>query len=185
MRDWCLRAVAACLIIASCPGVLLTIHCSINGEGADMALSEPRQLSLGVSLKDDATFTNFHAPAGGANAQMVAAVRAQLQVGGERFIYLWGGSGVGLTHLLQASCHLAEAQQLRVQYLPLKELVGFAPEALLDRLDQLDLVCLDGLDAVAGKRDWEQALFNLYNALREGEGRLLVAAETNPRELAL
>ncbi|HEY7886204.1 MAG TPA: DnaA/Hda family protein, partial [Cellvibrionaceae bacterium] len=147
-----------------------------------MAESRPEQLSLGVSLKDDSTFENFHAAIGSANAQMVAALRAQLMLGGERFIYLWGGSGVGLTHLLQASCHLAETDQLRVQYLPLKELVGYAPEALLEGLDRLDLVCLDGLDAVAGKPDWELALFNLYNALREGEGRLLVAAESKLRK---
>ncbi len=147
--------------------------------------ASPQQLSLGVSLKDDATFENFYAPAGSANAQVVAAVQAQLGPRGEPFIYVWGSSGVGLTHLLQASCHQAEKAGLAVQYLPLRDLVGFAPEALLEGLETLDLICLDGLDAVAGKRDWEHALFALYNALRDSGGRLLLAAEQGPRELPL
>lgn len=150
-----------------------------------MTVNAPQQLSLGVSLKDDATFENFYAPPDAGNAQVVAAVRAQLGEAGEHFIYVWGRSGVGLTHLLQASCHLAETRELAIQYLPLKELVGFAPEALLEGLEALDVICLDGLDAVAGKPDWEEALFSLYNALRDSGGRLLVAAEQSPRELPL
>jgi len=145
----------------------------------------PQQLSLGVSLKDDATFENFYAPADSPNAQVVAAIQAQLTPNAEPFIYVWGGSGVGLTHLLQASCHQAEEAGLAVQYLPLRELVGFAPEALLDGLENLDLICIDSLDAVAGKGDWELALFTLYNALRDTGGRLLLAAEQGPRELPL
>ena len=150
---------------------------------SDMSGEVPQQLSLGVSLKDDATFDNFYAPGASPNAQAAAAVRAQAEAGGEQFIYLWGSSGVGLTHLLQASCHVAEARGFSVQYLPLKELAGFAPEALLDGLDQLDLLCLDSLDAVAGRADWEVALFALYNALRDAGGRLLVAAGHSPRTL--
>jgi DnaA family protein len=98
-------------------------------------------------------------------------------------LYLWGASGVGLTHLLQASCHNAESRRLAVQYLPLREMTGFAPEALLEGLEELDMVCLDGLESVAGDPTWERALFNLYNALRDAGRLLLVAAPQNPREL--
>ncbi|WP_339900306.1 DnaA regulatory inactivator Hda [uncultured Gilvimarinus sp.] len=146
-------------------------------------MSTPQQLSLGVSLKDDATFDNFYAPPGSGNEQVIRALREQVEGAGEHFLYLWGASGVGLTHLLQASCHNAEARRMAVQYLPLRELTGFAPEALLDGLEELDMVCLDGLEAVAGDPAWERALFNLYNALRDAGRLLLVAAPQNPREL--
>ncbi|WP_041522944.1 DnaA regulatory inactivator Hda [Gilvimarinus agarilyticus] len=146
-------------------------------------MSTPQQLSLGVSLKDDATFDNFYAPEGSSNEQVIRALREQVEGAGEHFLYLWGASGVGLTHLLQASCHNAEARRMAVQYLPLRELTGFAPEALLDGLEELDMVCLDGLEAVAGNPAWERALFNLYNALRDAGRLLLVAAPQNPREL--
>lgn len=146
-------------------------------------MPSPQQLSLGVSLKDDATFDNFYSPEGSANAQTLSWLRAQSEGCGESFIYLWGAPGVGLTHLLQAAVHNAQDAGRSVQYLPLRDLVGFAPAALFEGLDNLDYLCLDGLDAVAGQPEWEEALFHLYNRLREQGGCLLVAAAQGPRGL--
>lgn len=145
----------------------------------------PQQLSLSVNLNDDATFDNFYAPAQTHNAMVVQGLRAQLDGSGEAFIYLWGAPGCGLTHLLQAACHQAQAMGLAVQYLPLRDLVGYAPDELFAGLEDLDLVCLDCLPTVAGRPDWELAIFNLYNRLREQGKRLLVAAEHSPRELTI
>lgn len=145
----------------------------------------PQQLSLGVNLNDDATFDNFYAPAGSHNAMVVQGLRQQLDGSGEAFIYLWGAPGCGLTHLLQAACHQAQAMGLSVQYLPLRDLVGYAPDELFAGLEALDLLCLDCLPSVAGRPDWELAIFNVYNRLRENNRRLLVGAEHSPRELSL
>ena len=54
---------------------------------------------------------------------------------------------------------------------------------MLDNLEQFELVCLDDLDAVAGRADWEEALFHLFNRLRDSGRRLLLAASASPREL--
>jgi DnaA family protein len=148
-------------------------------------VSLPQQLSLGVNLNDDATFENFYAPANTHNAMVVKGLRDQLEGIGESFIYLWGAPGCGLTHLLQAACHQAQARGLSVQYLPLRDMVGYAPDDIFSGLETLDLVCLDSVTAVAGRGDWELAIFNLYNQLRDQGRRLLVAAEQSPRELAL
>ena len=145
----------------------------------------PQQLSLSVNLNDDATFENFYAPAQTHNAMVVRGVREQVEGRGEAFIYLWGAPGCGLTHLLQAACHHAQKMGMSVQYLPLRDLVGYAPEELFIGLEELDLICLDCLPTIAGRADWELAIFNLYNRLRERGRRLLVAAEHNPRELAI
>ena len=116
-------------------------------------VSLPQQLSLGVNLNDDATFENFYAPANTHNAMVVKGLRDQLEGVGESFIYLWGAPGCGLTHLLQAACHQAQAQGLSVQYLPLRDMVGYAPNDIFGGLDALDLVCLDSLPAIAGRGD--------------------------------
>ena len=145
----------------------------------------PQQLSLSVNLNDDATFENFYAPAQTHNAMVVQGLREQVEGRGEAFIYLWGAPGCGLTHLLQAACHQAQEMGMSVQYLPLRDLVGYAPEELFIGLEELDLICLDCLPTIAGRADWELAIFNLYNRLRERGRRLLVAAEHNPRELAI
>lgn len=145
----------------------------------------PQQLSLGVNLNDDATFENFYAPTATHNAMVLQGLRQQVDGSGEAFVYLWGSPGCGLTHLLQAACHQAQRLGLSVQYLPLRDLAGYAPDELFVGLESVDLVCLDCLPAVAGRPDWELAIFNLYNRLRDEGKRLLVAAEHGPRELAL
>lgn len=148
-------------------------------------MKAPQQLSLGVSLSDDATFDNFYAPVGSHNAEVVDCLRRQITHTHETFIYLWGASGSGLTHLLQAGCHFAQAEGMSVQYLPLSDLAGYAPAELFADLGSVDYLCIDHLTAVAGKPDWELALFNLYNILRDSGKRLVVAAEQNARELPL
>lgn len=148
-----------------------------------MSDSLPKQLPLGMSLNDNATFDNFYVSQGSVNAQAHHALRQQLSPLGEQFVFLWGGAGVGLSHLLQAACLEAESQGLLAQYLPLAEITGADPERLLDDLDQLDLVCLDDLHVMAGKSEWERALFSFFNRMRDSGRRLLMAANASPLEL--
>ena len=146
----------------------------------------PVQLPLGICLNDDATFDNYVAPPDSTNALALAALRELLQPQSQTpFVYVWGPEGAGISHLLQAACHAASEQQWRCQYLPLEELAGYAPEALLEGLEHLDLLCLDGVQHVMGQAGWDHALFTLYNRLRERQGsRLLVSADCAPRELS-
>ena len=142
----------------------------------------PIQLPLGVRLRDDATFANYYP---GANAAALGYVErlCEAEAGWtESLIYLWGGEGVGCSHLLQAACLRFEQCGEPAVYLPLREVADYGPE-LLDNLEQCELVCLDDLDAVAGRRDWEEALFHLFNRLRDSGRRLLLAANAAPREL--
>lgn len=145
----------------------------------------PQQLSLGISLNDDTTFANFYVPDTHLNAQIVAALRAQIETSEELFIYLWGAPGCGLTHLLQAACHHAQMMGKTFQYFPLRDLAGYAPEELFAELEVLDFIVLDALDEVVGRPEWELALFNLYNRLRDAGKLLLVAATQGPQELAI
>ncbi|APX93342.1 DnaA regulatory inactivator Hda [Halomonas sp. 1513] len=139
----------------------------------------PAQLPLGVGLRDDATFANF-LPAG--NASLVETLRAQWQPQGEPFLFLWGASGVGRSHLLQAACHAASDHDKRALYLPLAELGHFPPH-MLEEPERLDLVAIDDLDRVLGRRRWEEALFHAFNRLRDAGKRLIIAAPAAPRQL--
>ncbi|MCV6537087.1 DnaA regulatory inactivator Hda, partial [Pseudomonas aeruginosa] len=65
---------------------------------------------------------------------------------------------------------------------PMADLVQYGPE-IFDDLEQCELVCIDDLDVLVGKREWEEGLFHLFNRLRDTGRRLLLAASKSPREL--
>ncbi|MFV3305590.1 DnaA regulatory inactivator Hda [Pseudomonas sp. NY15181] len=142
----------------------------------------PMQLPLSVRLRDDATFANYYP---GANAAALGYVErlCEPEAGWtESLIYLWGAEGVGRSHLLQAACIRSEQLGEPSVYLPMADLVAYGPE-IFDNLEQRELVCLDDLDALAGKREWEEALFHLFNRLRDSGRKLLLSASVSPREL--
>lgn len=139
-----------------------------------------RQLPLPVQLRDESTFDNFLPPAG--TQELITVLRAQAEGSGEAVIHVYGSGGCGKSHLLQASCHLAGAAAL---YLPLGQLADYSPRDVLQGIEALDLVCLDDMDQVVGRAEWEVALFDLCNRARERGCRLLVSGNAPPRALAL
>lgn len=141
----------------------------------------PAQLSLGVEMRDEATFSNIHA---GPNAALVERLAHQLDDDGESFIYLWGAEGTGRSHLLQAACHEASDRDCRALYLPLEEL-GHFPPLMLEDIERLDLVAIDDLEYVVGRKRWEEGLFHAFNRLRDSGKRLVMAAAAPPRQMAV
>jgi DnaA family protein len=134
------------------------------------------QIPLQISLRDDATFDNFHV---GGNAAVVHSLQLMVETAADPFIYIWGRAGSGKTHLLQAVCHEAGRHGLGVGYL---SLAGHAslPLDALNGLEQLALVCIDDVHSVAGSPPWETGLFDLYNRVRDARGRMVVAGEASP-----
>lgn len=139
------------------------------------------QLALSVRLRDDATFDNFFV---GDNALTVEALTAALRGDGEQFFFIWGLTGTGRTHLLQACCHAMDKLKQQSFYLTLNEHSLYQPE-ILAGLDSLALVAIDDIDAIAGDAKWEEALFHLYNRCRESGTILCITAHDAPRYLTV
>ncbi len=118
------------------------------------------------------------------NAQIVACLERLVAGDESKNLYLWGAAGSGKSHLLQAVCTSLSALGKRPAYVPLAELDAFSP-AMLEGLEQLDLICMDALDCIAGRADWELAVFNLFNRLREAQRPLIMAAHSSPHGLAI
>ncbi len=129
-----------------------------------------QQLTLGIRLRDDATFDNYFS---GQNEQVVH----NLQMQEESYVFLFGADGTGKSHLLQAACHETGKKGLPVVYLPLVE-EGLMP-AMLDGLESMSLIALDDIQEIIGNEDWEYALFNLYNRVRE-KGVSMLVSSTEP-----
>ncbi|TNE81949.1 MAG: DnaA regulatory inactivator Hda, partial [Gammaproteobacteria bacterium] len=145
----------------------------------------PRQLSLQIKLNDDATFDNFLVPRGDSKHLLLTLLRDAWPQSDEQVVYLWGSRGCGVSHLLQASCHRAAGNGLPAQYLPLSELSDYPPEDVLAELERLPLVAIDDVQVVAGRREWEEALFSLFNRMRDVGTHLLLGGSASPREIPL
>lgn len=139
------------------------------------------QLTLGVGLKDDATFANYYA---GKNTHLVTALTKSARGLGEHFLYFYGTGGLGCTHLLQACCHEAHQSRRSAVYIPLATIHDFTP-AIFDGLENLNLVCIDDIHRIAGKPDWEEAFFHAYNRILDAGGHLIVTANVAPKGLGL
>lgn len=139
------------------------------------------QLTLGLSLKDEATFANFYATN---NAETVVELKKTASGQGEKVIYLCGTRGQGCSHLLQAACHYAHQYHISSVYLPLANLISLTPE-ILNGLESLKLVCIDDLQVVAGHPEWEESIFHLYNRVYDSGGRIIIAANDLPKAINL
>jgi len=139
------------------------------------------QLPLHIGLRDNATFANFY-PDG--NHQLIAELRQCASSQGEHFIFFHGLSGSGKSHCLQAVCHAATQQHLQAAYLPMRDIKSM-PVAALEGMEQLDVICIDDVDVIAGDPEWETAIFNLYNRIRDNSGCLLVSANAKVEELGI
>ncbi|WP_201220064.1 DnaA regulatory inactivator Hda [Halochromatium roseum] len=131
----------------------------------------PPQLPLALRQPEPRGLDGFIAHGNGA---ALAAVRQWADGSGEPYIYLHGGAASGKSQLLVCAAGEVRQRGLGVVYLPL-DTPRLTP-AVLDDLEQRDAILLDALQAIVGNTVWEQALFNLYNRVRDAGRRLLAAA---------
>jgi DnaA family protein len=138
-----------------------------------------QQIPLAFSPYDAATFGSFLAT--DTNRLAFQALQ-QLPAAGVEYslCYLHGPRGSGRSHLLQALCHRSNECGDRAQYLPLAQLSNYPAEEVLARLKGHAVVCIDDVDRVAGRRDWEVQLFNLLNRTMMLAGTVVVAATRPP-----
>jgi DnaA family protein len=129
-----------------------------------------RQLPLAVRLRDIAIFDTFEPGPNGA----VVAVLADPAAAGPA-AWIWGPEGSGKSHLLQAAC----AAHPGAAYLPADDLLPAGPGGL-EGWDERPLVCIDDVDRLAGRQEWELAAFALFNRLWERGSRLVVSASAGP-----
>jgi DnaA-homolog protein len=138
-----------------------------------------QQLPLGVRLPDRAVFASF-LPA--RNGEAVAYVSRLATGEASGLAWICGTVGSGKSHLLQAVCARA-GETMRAGYLPLQELARLGVE-VLEGLRQLDCLCIDDLDQVVGKLEWERALFGIVREAEDSGARVVVAAVSPPALMA-
>lgn len=140
-----------------------------------------KQLPLRFEPRDIFTFESLIA---GSNETCLGIVQHCALGEGEKQVYVWAPEGGGKSHVLQAACNLAAKNQRTVCYLPAKQVVDQPVELLAD-LEQLDFVCLDDVDMMMPSVEWEVALFDLINRMRETGSSLLLSASSSPEPMQI
>ncbi|ABN74457.1 MULTISPECIES: DnaA regulatory inactivator Hda [Actinobacillus] len=147
------------------------------------------QLPLPIHQVDDETFDNFYAEN---SLVLLDSLRQNFIDVQQPFFYIWGGKSSGKSHLLKAVSNHYLLNQQTSSYIPLEKSQYFSP-MVLDNAEQLDVICLDDIQIVAGNEEWELAIFNLFNLIREqqslfGNGHktlLLISADCPPHQLQI
>lgn len=138
------------------------------------------QLPLALRSPPDQRLESFIGAPDGLLAQLRAVAAGQAQ----DWLYLAGPAGSGKTHLALSMCAAAEQAGRAPAYLPLQAAAGRLREAL-ESLEGRALVALDGLDAIAGTREDEVALFDFHNRARAAAVTVLYTAGAMPDALGI
>lgn len=134
------------------------------------------QLALGVRLRDDARWANFH---GERNARAASLIRSACSDSAQPLLVICGDEDTGKSHLLQAACHEYESAGSSALCFSLAELRALGPQAL-SGIETMALIALDDVHLVIGLPEWEEALFHLYNRARDLGHQIMITLNDTP-----
>ncbi len=146
------------------------------------------------SLISEFTFDNF--VAGKANQLARAAALQVAEHPGTSYnpLFIYGGVGLGKTHLIHAVGNyvLAHQPRLRVRYLHAAQYISDVVRAYQQKsFDQfkkyyhsLDLLLIDDIQFFTGKDRTQEEFFYAFNALIEAHKQVIITCDTYPKDLA-
>jgi chromosomal replication initiator protein len=160
-----------------------------------VARPEPRRGWLDSQLNPRLTFETFIV--GGGNRFTHAACSAVANKPASIYnpLFIFGGSGLGKTHLLHAIGHAVRDQRplARVTYVPAERFTNemiFAIQhgqtlAFRNRYRNVDVLLIDDIQFLAGKESTQEEFFYTFNALRDAHKQVVVTADKPPKDIPM
>ena len=143
-------------------------------------MHNPRQLALQIQINERASLNNFFVSKNNSKTiQILKNTLLDSNNGVQMFIDDLGSNGK--SYLLQAICNDFSNSSNSSIYIPMQEAINLDP-SILEGVSELNLICIDDVDLINKRREWELALFNLINECYEKDCFLLLSGSVNKLE---
>lgn len=155
---------------------------------------KPAPSSLAIGLRPDFTFENFCVSS--VNQLPYAAATAVARNPGNAYnpLFLWGGVGVGKTHLMQAIGHeiLKNRPDKKMIYCTGEEFTNEIINAIRSKTTDVfkkkyrsaEVLLLDDVQFIAGKTTVQEEFFHTFNAIQRVGGQIVLISDRPPEEIS-
>ncbi|KKS97913.1 MAG: chromosomal replication initiator protein DnaA, chromosomal replication initiator protein [Candidatus Gottesmanbacteria bacterium GW2011_GWA2_43_14] len=144
-------------------------------------------------LNKDYTFANFAVSS--TNQMAYAAATAVSKNPGFSYnpLFLYGGTGVGKTHLMQAIGHsvLSKNPKIKIIFCTGEEFTNEIIEAISNKTTtsfkkkyrQTDILLIDDVQFIAGKYSIQEEFFHTFNAVYQAKKQIIITSDRQPEEI--
>lgn len=164
-----------------------------NDNNNPAAEVRPQPLKTGSPLNPDFTFQTF-IPGDGNRLAMQASMQVA-QSGGFSPLVIYGGVGLGKTHLMQAvgNLMLQAKPRAKVVYLHTERFVANMVKALQNKTitdfkkyyRSADILLMDDVQFLSGKNQSQEEFLHTFNSLQEKQKQLVFTCDRMPHELGM
>jgi chromosomal replication initiator protein len=158
----------------------------IAGENGDPGLAPPL-------LNAKYTFDSFVVGASNQFAQAAAKAVADQPSKAYNPLYVYGGVGLGKTHLMHAIGHqiLRQNGKARLSYMSSERFMNELVNSIrYDKTNQfrqkyrnIDVLLMDDIQFIAGKERTQEEFFHTFNALYDAQKQIVITSDCPPREI--
>ncbi|MCD6345392.1 MAG: chromosomal replication initiator protein DnaA [Anaerolineae bacterium] len=142
-------------------------------------------------LNADYTFDNYIVGSGNRLAQAASMAVAESPARAYNPLFIYGGVGLGKTHLLHAIGQACYRMNLHVLYISSEEFTNDLVEAIRthttdtfrDKYRRTEVLLLDDVQFIAGKESTQEEFFHTFNALRDTGKQIVLTSDRPPKAM--